>query len=35
MYRGEVNKVLSREDMSEDLLMYYSTGSNVEEKLHA
>ena len=35
MYRGEVNKVLSREDLSEDLLMYYSTGSNVEEKLHA
>ena len=35
MYKGEVNKVLSREELDEDLLMYYSTGSNVEEKRHA
>ncbi len=30
MYKGEVNRVLSRDEMTEKLMMYYSTGANKE-----
>lgn len=32
MYRGEINKVLTRQDLSERNVMYYSTGANREAK---
>lgn len=32
MYHGKVNADLNREEMSEKKVMYYSTGSNLEEK---
>ncbi len=35
LYKGQVNAVLSREEMSEKLVMYYSTGANLEGEKHA
>lgn len=35
LYKGEVNAVLSREDLTEKSMMYYSTGSNLEGIKHA
>ena len=34
MYKGRMNGLLPREEMSEEKLMYYSTGSNMEEATH-
>ncbi len=31
MYKGQVNAVLARNELSEEKLMYYSTGANMEE----
>ncbi len=30
LYKGRVNAVMSREEMTEKNVMYYSTGANVE-----
>ena len=35
MYKGQINAVLSREQLTEKNMMYYSTGSNLEGKKHA
>jgi ribose transport system ATP-binding protein len=35
MFRGEINKILNRDEISEESLMYYSTGAIIEEKQHA
>lgn len=32
MYKGRINKVLSREEITENDMMYYSTGANLEGK---
>ena len=34
LYKGRVNAVLSREELTEKNIMYYSTGANLEEKKH-
>jgi ribose transport system ATP-binding protein len=35
MYKGEVNAVLNREELTEKNMMYYATGSNLEGMKHA
>ncbi|MGI6737978.1 MAG: sugar ABC transporter ATP-binding protein [Christensenellales bacterium] len=35
MFRGEINRILNRDEISEESLMYYSTGAIIEEKQHA
>ncbi len=35
MYRGEVNAVLTRDELTEKNMMYYATGSNLEGMKHA
>ena len=34
MYKGRVNAVLTRDQLTEKNVMYYSTGSNLEGKKH-
>ena len=34
LYKGEINATLSREDLTEKNLMYYSTGANLEGMKH-
>ena len=34
MYKGQINAVLNREQLTEKNMMYYSTGSNLEGKKH-
>ena len=34
MYKGRINKVLARSEMSEKSMMYYSTGANMEGMKH-
>ena len=34
MYKGQINAVLSREQLTEKNMMYYSTGSNLEGMKH-
>lgn len=35
MYKGEINRVLAQDQLTEEKLMYYSTGANMEDKEYA